>query len=124
VSKILYVEDNDDNVFMMTTRLRRMGYDVVVARDGVEGVEMAKEAAPDLVLMDLELPELDGWEATRRLKSAPETAAIPIIVLTAHALQDKLERALANGADDYETKPVRLPSLTAKLARLLPNPGT
>ena len=124
MSKILYVEDNDDNVFMMTTRLRRMGYDVVVARDGVEGVEMAKEAAPDLVLMDLELPELDGWEATRRLKSAPETAAIPIIVLTAHALQDKLERALANGADDYETKPVRLPSLTAKLARLLPNPGT
>jgi len=115
MSKILYVEDNEDNVFMLITRLRRKGFEVVVARDGAEGINIAHTEHPDLILMDLSLPVLDGWEATRRLKASPETKSIPIIVLTAHAMAGDREKAVAAGADEYDTKPVRLPELLAKI---------
>lgn len=119
MSKILYVEDNEDNVFMLTTRLRRKGFEVVVARDGAEGINIAHTEHPDLILMDLSLPVLDGWEATRRLKASPETKSIPIIVLTAHAMAGDREKAVAAGADEYDTKPVRLPELLAKIEGFL-----
>lgn len=124
MSKILYVEDNEDNVFMLTTRLRRSGFEVIVARDGAEGIVVAQSARPDLILMDLSLPVLDGWEATRRLKASPETQSIPIIVLTAHAMAGDREKAVAAGADDYDTKPVRLPDLLAKLKKFLDTTAT
>ena len=119
MSKILYVEDNEDNVFMLSPRLRRKGFDVIVARDGEEGIAMASAEAPDLILMDLALPVLDGWEATRRLKAAAETRTIPIIALTAHAMAGDREKAIAAGADDYDTKPVNLSGLLAKMDALL-----
>ena len=119
MKKILYVEDNEDNVFMLETRLRRKGFDVLVARDGEQGIAMAQAEAPDLILMDLSLPVLDGWEATRRLKAAAETRSIPIIALTAHAMAGDREKALSVGADEYDTKPVRLPGLLAKIDMLL-----
>ena len=119
MSKILYVEDNEDNVFMLSTRLRRKGFDVIVARDGEEGIAMASAETPDLILMDLALPVLDGWEATRRLKAAAETRTIPIIALTAHAMAGDREKAIAAGADDYDTKPVNLSGLLAKMDALL-----
>lgn len=119
MSKILYVEDNEDNVFMLITRLRRKGFEVVVARDGAEGINIAHTEHPDLILMDLSLPVLDGWEATRRLKASPETKSIPIIVLTAHAMAGDREKAVAAGADEYDTKPVRLPELLAKIEGFL-----
>ena len=118
-AKILYVEDNEDNVYMLERRLRRKGYDVIVAPDGEKGVEMARTDAPSLILMDLNLPVLDGWEAIRRLKAAPETRHIPIIALSAHAMEGDRERALVAGCDDYDTKPVDLERLLAKIeARL------
>ncbi|MFQ5772995.1 MAG: response regulator [Kiloniellaceae bacterium] len=117
--KILYVEDNEHNIFMLEARLRRKGYEVVVARDGHEGISLARAEAPDLILMDLGLPALDGWEAIRRLKAAPETQSIPVIALTAHAMEGDRDTALAAGADDYDTKPVKLPGLLAKIERLL-----
>jgi CheY-like chemotaxis protein len=119
MSKILYVEDNEDNVFMLATRLRRKGFTVVIARNGEEGIAMAGAEMPDLILMDLSLPILDGWEATRRLKAAAATRGIPIIALTAHAMAGDREKALAAGADDYDTKPVQLPGLLAKMEKLL-----
>lgn len=119
MSKILYVEDNEDNVFMLATRLRRKGYEVVIARDGAEGINLAHAESPDLILMDLSLPVLDGWEATRRLKASPETQSIPIIALTAHAMAGDREQAVAAGADEYDTKPVRLPALLAKIEGFL-----
>ena len=118
--KILYVEDNEDNVYMLTRRLKRQGFDVLVAADGEQGVAMARSEHPDLILMDLNMPVLDGWEATRRLKGAPETEAIPIIALSAHAMTGDRERALEAGCDDYDTKPVRIDSLMAKIRALLP----
>jgi two-component system cell cycle response regulator DivK len=118
--KILYVEDNDDNVYVVRNRLTRAGYTVVVAVDGQQGVDMALAERPDLILMDLSLPELDGWEATRRLKAAPETKAIPVIALSAHAMAGDRERALAAGCDDYDTKPVDFTRLRAKIDALLP----
>ena len=118
-AKLLYVEDNDDNVYMLARRLRRHGFEVVVAADGAQGVEAARQHRPDLVLMDLGLPVLDGWEASRRLKQAPETRAIPIIALSAHAMTGDRERALAAGCDDYDTKPVELDRLLAKIRALL-----
>jgi CheY-like chemotaxis protein len=122
--KILYVEDNEDNVYMLTRRLQRAGFEVVVAADGEQGVALAREQRPDLVLMDLSLPVLDGWEATRRLKGADETRAIPIIALSAHAMPGDRERALAAGCDDYDAKPINLPGLLAKIRALLPEgPG-
>ena len=117
--KILYVEDNEDNIFMLTRRLRQQGFEVVVAPDGAQGVVMATAEAPDLILMDLGLPVLDGWEATRRLKGAPETKAIPIIALSAHAMEGDRERALAAGCDDYDTKPVNLARLVEKIRAAL-----
>ena len=118
--KILYVEDNEDNVYMLTRRLRQHGYEVVVAGDGERAVAMAAAEAPDLILMDLGLPVLDGWEATRRLKGAPETKAIPVIALSAHAMDGDREKAVAAGCDDYDTKPVNLPRLLEKIRAALP----
>lgn len=119
MTRILYVEDNDDNIFMLSSRLQRLGYEIAIARNGEEGVAMAREIAPDLILMDLGMPVLDGWEATRRLKAATETHAIPIIVLTAHAMEGDREKAVSAGADDYDTKPVELERLTAKIEAIL-----
>jgi two-component system cell cycle response regulator DivK len=119
MTKILYVEDNEDNIYMLRRRLERLGYDVVVARDGVQGLTMAQAEAPDLILMDLSLPSLDGWEATRRLKAAPQTRAIPVIALSAHVMAGDRETALAAGCDDYDLKPVEFPRLRAKIEALL-----
>ncbi len=117
--QILYVEDNDDNVYMLTRRLSRKGYDVLVARDGHQGVETARKEMPALILMDLSLPGLDGWEATRRLKSSEATHRIPVIGLSAHAMAGDRERALDAGCDDFDTKPVDLPRLLEKIHALL-----
>jgi two-component system cell cycle response regulator DivK len=124
MKKILYVEDNDDNVYMLRGRLTRAGYAVVIARDGVEGVRLAAAESPDLVIMDLGLPELDGWEATRQLKAQPETAKIPVIAISAHAMPGDRERALQAGCDDYDTKPVDFPRLLQKIRALLPEERT
>lgn len=121
--KILYVEDNEDNVYMLTRRLQRQGFEVLTAPDGEQGLALARSAQPDLILMDLNLPVLDGWQATRRLKGAPETRSIPIIALSAHAMAGDRERALEAGCDDYDTKPVRIDSLMAKIRALLPGTG-
>ena len=115
MATILYVEDNEDNVYMLVRRLRRHGFEVIVAADGAQGIEAARRERPDLVLMDLGLPVLDGWEATRRLKEAVETRAIPVIALSAHAMAGERERALQAGCDDYDTKPVDLERLLAKI---------
>jgi two-component system, cell cycle response regulator DivK len=119
MSRILYVEDNDDNVYMLSRRLRKHGFEVSIASDGELGVEMARNEKPDLILMDLSLPSLDGWAATRLLKEAPDTAAIPIIALSAHAMAGDRERALAAGCDDYDAKPVVFERLLAKIDTLL-----
>ena len=115
--RILYVEDNEDNVYMLRRRLEKHGFEMIVAEDGAKGVEAARREKPDLILMDLSLPVLSGWDAARQLKSAPETGAIPIIALSAHALQGERERALEAGCDDFETKPVDLARLLEKMAR-------
>jgi CheY-like chemotaxis protein len=119
MAKILYVEDNDDNVYMLRGRLTRAGFAVVVAGDGEQGVAMAASEAPDLIVMDLSLPGLDGWEATRRLKAAPETRPIPVIALSAHAMEGDRAKALQAGCDDYDTKPVEFPRLLEKIRALL-----
>ena len=116
---ILLVEDNEMNRDMLSRRLERKGYQVVLAVDGQAGVDMAASEAPDLVLMDMSLPVLDGWEATRRLKAAPATGHIPVIALTAHAMSGDRERALEAGCDDYDTKPIELPRLLGKIEALL-----
>src|ERR1700676_2081792 len=116
--KVLYVEDNDDNIFMLRNRLRRAGYEVVVAMDGVQGVAAAAAEKPDVILMDLSLPQLDGWAATRRIQGAPETKHIPVIALTSHAMMGDREKALAAGCDDFDTKPVELPRLLKKIRSL------
>jgi two-component system cell cycle response regulator DivK len=119
MTKILYVEDNDDNVYMLRGRLTRAGFEVAVATDGEQGVAMAASEAPDLIVMDLSLPVLDGWEATRRLKGAPDTRPIPIIALSAHAMEGDRAKAIAAGCDDYDTKPVDFPRLLGKIRALL-----
>lgn len=119
MARILYVEDNDDNVYMLTRRLGRKGYEVLVAPDGEAGVAAAAAQLPELILMDLGLPGIDGWEATRRLKADPATAGIPVIALTAHAMEGDREKALAAGCDEFETKPVQLDQLLAKIELLL-----
>jgi len=119
VAKILLVEDNEMNRDMLSRRLERRGYQVVIAVDGVEGVRMAQAEAPALILMDMSLPVLDGWEATRQIKAAPATGAIPIIALTAHAMSGDREKAIEAGCDDFDTKPVDLPRLLAKIEALL-----
>jgi two-component system, cell cycle response regulator DivK len=117
--KILYVEDNEDNIYMLKSRLTRAGHTVIIATDGAQGVAMAARERPDLVLMDLSLPVLDGWEATRRIKSAPETSGIPIIALTAHAMPGDQEKAMAAGCDDFDTKPVEMDRLLGKIRALV-----
>jgi CheY-like chemotaxis protein len=119
--KILLVEDNEMNRDMLSRRLQRKGYEVVMAVDGGQGVAMAQSEAPDLILMDMSLPVLDGWEATRQIKAAPETQSIPVIALTAHAMSGDREKALAAGCDDYDTKPIELPRLLEKMETLLAN---
>jgi two-component system cell cycle response regulator DivK len=113
--KVLLVEDNEMNRDMLSRRLTRNGYDVVIAVNGQEGIEMAASEKPDLILMDMSLPVLDGWEATRKLKADPATASIPVIALTAHAMESDREKALAAGCDDFDTKPIELPRLLEKM---------
>ena len=117
--RILLVEDNELNRDMLTRRLERRGFEVLSAGDGAQGVALARSAAPDLVLMDMSLPVLDGWEATRRLKADPATGRIPVIALTAHAMAGDREQAMAAGCDDFDTKPVELPRLLGKISALL-----
>lgn len=119
MAKILLVEDNEMNRDMLSRRLLKKGYEIVIAVDGAEGVRMARSEGPDLILMDMGLPVLDGWDATRQLKSMPETRAIGIIALSAHALVDDKHKALEAGCDDFDTKPVDLPRLLAKIEALL-----
>ncbi len=119
MAKILVVEDNEMNRDMLSRRLMRKGYEVIIALDGEEGMAKAQAEAPDLILMDMSLPVLDGWEATRRLKAAPETHAIPIIALTAHAMAGDREQALAAGCDDYDSKPIEFQQLLVKIETLL-----
>jgi two-component system cell cycle response regulator DivK len=119
MSVILLVEDNELNWDMLSRRLGRKGYQVVVATDGQQGLDMARSEAPDLILMDMSLPVVDGWEATRQLKAAPETRSIPIIALTAHAMANDRQTALDAGCDDYEGKPVEFDRLLSKIQGLL-----
>lgn len=120
MTRILYVEDNDDNLFMLKPRLERRGYTVLVATDGEQGVTVAQKEHPDLILMDLELPVLDGWKATKQLKNSPDTSSIPVIAVSAHAMSGDREKALAAGCDDFVAKPVVLPELLEKIKALLP----
>lgn len=117
--KILLVEDNEMNRDMLSRRLNRNGFEVVIAVNGQEGVELAGSANPDLILMDMSLPVLDGWEATKLVKANPDTARIPVIALTAHAMVHDKEKALAAGCDDFDTKPIELPRLLEKINFLL-----
>jgi CheY-like chemotaxis protein len=116
--KILYVEDNDDNIFVVYRWLSQWGHTVLIAKNGKDGVAMARSERPDLIVMDLNLPTLDGWGATRILKSSPETKEIPILALTAHATAGDREKALATGCDDFATKPVSFDQLRAKIDAL------
>ena len=120
MTRILYVEDNEDNVYMLSRRLKRKGFEVIVAVDGAEGLAKARAEKPALVLMDLNLPVLDGWEATRALKADPETREIPVIALSAHAMESDREGAMAAGCDDFDTKPVEFQRLLSKIEALLP----
>jgi CheY-like chemotaxis protein len=124
MAKILLVEDNEMNRDMLSRRLARRGYEVVIAPDGEQGLAMAQAEKPALVLMDMSLPGIDGWEATRRLKGAPETQRIPVIALTAHAMSGDREKAMAAGCDDFDTKPVELDRLLAKIETLLARGGS
>jgi two-component system cell cycle response regulator DivK len=120
VTRLLYVEDNDDNVYMLKMRLELLdGYEVLAAEDGEKGCEMAASERPDLILMDLEMPVIDGWEATRRLKGNPQTRDIPVIALSAHALAGAREKALAAGCDEFDTKPIEFDRLVGTIQRLL-----
>ena len=123
MAKILLVEDNEMNRDMLSRRLARQGYEVVVAVDGGEAVSMATSEKPDVILMDMSLPVMDGWEATRRVKAEPATRAIPVIALTANALVEDREKALAAGCDDFDTKPVELPRLLEKIKSQLQGTG-
>ena len=117
--KILLVEDNEMNRDMLSRRLARKGYDIVLAEDGQRAIDMAGSECPDLILMDMSLPVIDGWEATRRIKGSADTLGIPIIALTAHAMASDREKAMEAGCDDYDTKPVELARLLGKIERLL-----
>ncbi len=119
MARILYVEDNEDNIYMLVRRLGREGHEVLVARDGLEGIATAKTESPDLIVMDLVLPVLDGWEATRRLKADPDTRAIPVLALSASVMPGDPDRALRAGCDEFELKPVNFPRLLNKIGSLL-----
>jgi CheY-like chemotaxis protein len=123
LARILLVEDNEMNRDMLSRRLKRRGHDVLIAVDGAEGINMAREHRPDLVLMDMSLPKVDGWEATRQLKAGDDTATMPIIALTAHAMQGDREKALGAGCDDYDTKPVDFRRLITKIEAQLERAG-
>ena len=123
MTKILIVEDNEMNRDMLSRRLARRGYQIVLAVDGGEGIAMATAESPDLILMDMSLPVVDGWEATRRLKAEPSTRAIPVIGLTAHAMTGDREKVIEAGCDDYDTKPIELPRLLQKIEALLARTG-
>ena len=120
---VLLVEDNEDNRTVYRTILEHFGYQVIEARNGEDGIRMARDAHPDLILMDISIPVIDGWEATRRIKANPGTAHIPIIALSAHAMAGDREKALDAGCDDYDTKPVELPRLLGKVRALLAKAG-
>ena len=119
MAKVLLVEDNEMNRDMLSRRLKRKGFDVVIAMDGGQGVDMAHDELPDLILMDMSLPVKDGWTATKEIKAAEDTHNIPVIALTAHAMSGDREQALAAGCDDYDTKPIELPRLLSKIETLL-----
>jgi CheY-like chemotaxis protein len=119
MAKILYIEDNDDNIYVASRRLQRKGYEVLIARDGAEGLAQATSRAPALILVDLGLPVMDGWEVTRQLRAAPETAAVPIIALSAHAMPEDRERALAAGCNNFVAKPIDFPRLLDLIEVLL-----
>jgi two-component system, cell cycle response regulator DivK len=120
VIKLLYVEDNEDNVYMLKMRLELLGdFEVLAAEDGEKGCEMALSEQPDIILMDLEMPVIDGWEATRRIKKDPKTQDIPVIALSAHALAGEREKAIASGCDEFDTKPIEFERLLATVRRLL-----
>ena len=121
MAKILLVEDNEMNRDMLSRRLVRRGFDVVIAVDGAQGVAMAKSESPDLILMDMSLPVMHGWDATRAVKADPETQHIPVIALTAHVMAGDREKGIAAGCDDFDTKPVELPRLLGKIETLLGN---
>jgi len=121
MAKLLLVEDNEMNRDMLSRRLVRRGYEVAIAVDGDQGVTMAQSEKPDLVLMDMSLPVIDGWEATRRIKSSEDTRHLPVIGLTAHAMAGDREKALEAGCDDYDTKPIELERLIGKIEALLPS---
>ncbi|GAB4071146.1 response regulator [Ancylobacter sonchi] len=123
MATILLVEDNELNRDMLSRRLMRNGFEVLLAVDGQQGVDLATSRRPDLILMDMSLPVLDGWEATRRVKADPQTAAIPVIALTAHAMEQDRQAAMAAGCDDFDTKPVELPRLMEKIRALLASAG-
>jgi two-component system cell cycle response regulator DivK len=123
MATILYIEDNEDNLYMLSRRLRKRGYEVVTAMDGEAGIAKAQETAPDLILMDLVLPVVDGWEATRRLKSIPATSAIPVIAVSSHAMSGDREQALAAGCDDYHTKPIDFERLLAAIDAFIAQKG-
>ena len=120
--KILYVEDNPDNVYMLTRRLKKKGFEVLVAEDGQQGVEMAISELPDLILMDLSLPIMDGWEATKNIKANEKGKNIPIIALSAHAMEEHKKSAMEAGCNDYDTKPVDLKRLMSKISQFLKIP--
>jgi CheY-like chemotaxis protein len=122
--RILLVEDNEMNRDMLSRRLERRGFTILIAVDGAQGVAMARAEAPELILLDMSLPVLDGWEAARQLKADPRTQGIPIIALTAHAMAGDREKALEAGCDDYDTKPIELPRLLEKIGALLPKPAS
>ena len=119
--KILLVEDNEMNRDMLSRRLERRGYKVLIAIDGQMGITMAQAETPDLILMDMSLPVMDGWEATRMLKADPATRDIPVIALTAHAMSTDRDKAIEAGCDDYDTKPIELTRLIAKMVALIPH---
>ena len=119
MTKILYVEDNEDNIYMLSRRLKRKNFDLVIARDGEAGVEAAQKENPDIILMDLSLPVLDGWGATRKLKSDASTKDIPIIALSAHAMEEHKSSAIEAGCNDYDTKPVDFARLMSKIEEQL-----
>ena len=121
MGKILLVEDNEMNGDMPSRRLTKRGFDVVIAVDGAQGVAMAKSESPDLILMDMSLPVMHGWDATRAVKADPETQHIPVIALTAHVMAGDREKGIAAGCDDFDTKPVELPRLLGKIETLLGN---
>ena len=123
MTKILYVEDNPDNVYMLTRRLKKKGFELIIAGDGQEGIDKAIEENPDLILMDLSLPTMDGWTATAEIKKIEEVKDIPIIALSAHAMPEHRDRAIKAGCSDYDTKPVDIKRLLGKIEQYIELPG-